>query len=97
MDVKWGLASDNEEHLPERVDARVEAKTAFPRPELRLNGISGGGAMREGSNMTKFGIGMSKIESIFQDIGNGHESFTDRLLRSLSRFDDPGAPQGEKA
>jgi hypothetical protein len=64
MEVKWGRADDNEEHLPKPVDLRVEAKMAFPRPEHRLNDIPGGGAKREGSNMTKFEIGMSEIESI---------------------------------
>jgi hypothetical protein len=69
LEDKWGLANDNEERLPKRVDPRIEAETAFPMPEVRLNGIPGGGARGEGSNMTKFEIGPSKIESISKRLG----------------------------
>jgi hypothetical protein len=42
-EVKQELANANEEHLPKRVEHRAEARTAFPRSEARLNGISGKG------------------------------------------------------
>jgi hypothetical protein len=56
--------SDSEWQLPKPVDPRVETRTAFPRSVLRLTRFRRGGARREGSNMTKFDISPSKIESI---------------------------------
>jgi hypothetical protein len=75
---------------PKRVQLRVEPKTASPSWELRLNGIPGGGARREGSNMTKIQIGLSTIESISKRLEivmnpSRTGSFADRVDSTVSR------------
>jgi hypothetical protein len=50
--------------FPNHVEPRDAAKTPLPRSELSLNGIPGGGARREGSDMIKFENGLLKTESI---------------------------------